>query len=207
MIVLKTRSGRRIFVIANCLFSQDQTFSLSSIPPYFKDQDPSLPSHLWGHVCMKLLSRHSKRFVPWINLSYVYFHPLQKPGSAIQVCVHQFSAPWLLSSPLLFFCLYFVWRPSQTCLWIIIWANYTSSSLEFWDIFGMLIFIWDTSHFHAIQFCLAPFSDLPLVYRLSKVEWQGHLLYEPPKKSMKAKFILVWPPKRLWKPSLSWFGH
>ena len=135
------------------------------------------------------------------------FHPLQKPGSAIQVCVHQFSAPWLLSSPLLFFCLYFVWRPSQTCLWIIIWTNYTSSSLEFWDIFGMLIFIWDTSHFHAIQFCLAPFSDLPLVYRLSKFEWQGHLLYEPPKKSMKAKFILVWPPKRLWKPSLSWFGH
>ena len=100
---------------------------------------------------MKLLSRHSKRFVPWINLSYVDFHPHQKPGSAIQVCVHQFSARWLLSSPLLFFCLYFVWRPSQTCLWIIIWTNYTSSSLEFWDIFGMFIFTRDISHFHALQ--------------------------------------------------------
>ena len=119
----------------------------------FKDQDHHSPQ-FWGHVCMKLLSRHSRRFVPWTDLSYVDFHPLQKPASAIQVCVHQFSARWLLSSPpLLFFCLYFVWRPSQTCLWIIIWAKlyYTSSSLEFWDIFGMLIFIWDISHFHAIQ--------------------------------------------------------
>ena len=143
MIVLKTRSGRRIFVIANCLSHKIRPFLYLPLLNSFKDHHSP---HLWGHVCRKLLSRHSRRFVPWINLSYVDFHPLQKPVSAIQVCVHQFSARWLLSSPpLLFFCLYFVWRPSQTCLWIIIWAKlyYTSLSLEFWDIF-------------ATKFCLAP---------------------------------------------------
>ena len=166
----------------------------------FKDQDHHSPQ-LWGHVCMKLLSRHSRRFVPWTNLSYVDFHPLQKPASAIQVCVHQFSARWLLSSPpLLFFCLYFVWRPSQTCLWIIIWAKlyYTSLSLEFWDIF-------------ATKFCLAPWIII----------WSNWVTRLPAlqttKKAVKAKFILVylsvplkckwviffdkplhWPPKDPW---------
>ena len=45
MIVLKTRSGRRIFVIANCLFSQDQAFPLSSIPRFFQRSGPTIPLH------------------------------------------------------------------------------------------------------------------------------------------------------------------
>ena len=33
---------------------------------YFKDQDHHSPQ-FWGHVCLKLLSRHSRRFFPWVD--------------------------------------------------------------------------------------------------------------------------------------------
>ena len=74
MIVLKTRSGRRIFVIANCLFSQDQTFSLSSIPPFFQRSGPSFPSilrpclHETTFKALEKIFSLGRSIVMWISI-------------------------------------------------------------------------------------------------------------------------------------------
>ena len=222
MIVLKTRSGRRIFVIANCLFSQDQTFSLSSIPPFFQRSGPIIPLNFEAMFVWNCFQGTLEDLFPgqilvmWISIlfrsqpvrfKFAFTNFLLADSFLLR---RSFSSVCILSGALL--------RPAsglsfeQSCTtpphhWnfeIFLGCSYS---------FGIYPIFMPSDH----QFCLVSFSDLPLDYHLSKVEWQGYLPYKPAKKAMKTKFILVylsvplkckwviffdktlhWPPKDPW---------
>ena len=158
-------------MIANCLFSQDQTFSLSSIPPFFQRSGPSFPSILrpclhettfkalekifsLGRSIVILSRSQSVRFkFAFTNFLLADSFLLRRSFSS--VCI--LSGALLRPASGLSFEQSCTTPPHHSNFEIFLGCSYS---------FGIYPIFMPSNH----QFCRVSFLDLPTDHHLSKVE-------------------------------------